>query len=49
MRWEHLIRGLVRIHAGFSVVRINSLGIRYPKNTRVDLLDVAIKKVKRKN
>ncbi|WP_297092527.1 hypothetical protein [Thermococcus sp.] len=47
MRWGRLFRGLVRVHIGFSIVRINSLGIRYPKKTSGDLLDTAITKLKK--
>ncbi|WP_157868109.1 hypothetical protein [Pyrococcus abyssi] len=48
MKWKRLLKGLIRIHAGFSIIRINSLGIRYPKGTDVDLLNTAATKIKRK-
>ena len=48
MEWGRLLKGLVRVHAGFSIVRVNSLGLRYPKKTNADLLDAAIKKPKEK-
>jgi hypothetical protein len=40
MRLRHAVKGLVRIHAGFAIVRINSLGKVYPSKTSVDVLEV---------
>ncbi|WP_157722390.1 hypothetical protein [Thermococcus gorgonarius] len=44
MSMQKLIRGLVRVHAGFAVVRIRSLGITWPKKWNVDLLEKFMKK-----
>ena len=45
--WGRLFRSLFRVHVGFSVVRVNSLRIKYPKRTSVDLLGIALSKLKR--
>ncbi len=47
MSVRRAIRGLVRIHAGFAVVRIRSLGITWPKKWDVDLLEKFVKKTGR--
>lgn len=44
MSARRVIRGLVRIHAGFAFVRVRSLGITWPRKGDVDLLDRFLKK-----
>ncbi|WP_167889592.1 hypothetical protein [Thermococcus sp. 18S1] len=35
--WRNLPRGIIRVHAGFAVIRVNSLGIIYPKRTNANI------------
>lgn len=44
---KRVLKGIVRINAGFAVVRIRSLGIVWPKKTDVDLTERMIKKFRR--
>ncbi|WP_167893805.1 hypothetical protein [Thermococcus sp. M36] len=40
MDLRRAVKGLVRAHAGFAIVRVNSLGKVYPEKTSVDVLEV---------
>ncbi|WP_157727183.1 hypothetical protein [Thermococcus profundus] len=41
---KRVLRGILRINAGFAVVRIRSLGIVWPKKTDVDLIETMERK-----
>ncbi len=44
---KRILRGTVRIHAGFAVVRIHSLGRVWPKKMDVDPIESAEKRLRR--
>ena len=37
---RRIVGGLVRVHGGFAIVRINSLGKVYPAKTNVNVLEL---------
>jgi len=45
MNLGRAVRGLLRIHAGFAIVRINSLGQVYPGKTSFDVLEAVSRKL----
>ncbi|WP_167904533.1 hypothetical protein [Thermococcus sp. JdF3] len=36
---RNLLKGTVRIHAGFALIRINSLGLAYPRRTNANITE----------
>ena len=44
---KRILRGAVRVHAGFAVVRIRSLGRVWPKKMDVDLIESAERRLRR--
>ncbi|CAD5244814.1 hypothetical protein [Thermococcus camini] len=40
MSLGRVVKGFLRVHAGFAVVRVNSLGKVYPRGTSVEVLEL---------
>ncbi len=47
MDLKRAVKGLLRINAGFAIVRVNSLGKIYPKKTSVDVLELRRRKLRK--
>ncbi|WP_258083851.1 hypothetical protein [Thermococcus thermotolerans] len=45
MNLRRAVKGLLRINAGFAIVRVNSLGKVYPRKTSVDVLELRRRKL----
>ena len=47
MNLRRAVKGLLRINAGFSIIRVNSFGKIYPRKTSVDVLELRRRKLRK--
>ena len=48
MNLRRIVGGLVRVHVGFALVRVNSLGKVYPAKTNVNVFELLHRRLKKK-